>query len=62
MVTFPVPCDDAKKLQAELFDRHRIEIPAVVVGDRVCLRLSVQAYVTEDDCDQLVDALEVVLA
>lgn len=59
MITFPVPFGgDVKALQADLFERHQIEIPAVEVGGRACLRLSVQGYVTEDDCERLVSALE----
>lgn len=62
MLAFPVPVADAASLQRDLFDRHRIEIPAVEVGGRPCLRLSVQAYVTEQDCHRLIDALDAVTA
>ena len=57
MVAFAVPHDDAKSLQQELRDRHRIEIPVREVNGRTLVRLSVQGYTTEDDCGRLVEAL-----
>jgi isopenicillin-N epimerase len=44
-------------LKKTLYDRHRIEIPVIPWRDRVFLRVSVQAYNTEADIDQLIDAL-----
>jgi isopenicillin-N epimerase len=57
MVAFEVPHDDAGSLQRELRDRHRIEIPVHEVEGRTLVRLSVQGYTTEKDCERLFAAL-----
>jgi isopenicillin-N epimerase len=58
MVAFPAPPADADALQRALWERFRVEIPVREVQGRVLVRLSVQAYVKEEDCERLVDALE----
>lgn len=59
MVSFPFAHPDAAALQRMLMERFRVEIPAIEAGPGgVLLRLSVQAYVTERDCDRLLDALD----
>jgi isopenicillin-N epimerase len=57
MVALPVPHDDPERLKHDLRDEHRIEIPVHAVDGRTLVRLSVQGYVTEEDCERLVDAL-----
>jgi isopenicillin-N epimerase len=51
------PGVDAPALQARLWERHRIEIPAIQWRGRAFLRLSVQGYVTDDDLDRFAAAL-----
>jgi isopenicillin-N epimerase len=58
MVAVPVPHADAERLQHQLRERYRIEIPVRQVGGRVLVRLSVQGYTTEEECERLVDALD----
>ena len=48
---------DALALKARLWERHRIEIPAVQWRGRSFLRLSVQGYVTDDDLNRFAGAL-----
>jgi isopenicillin-N epimerase len=57
MVAFPVPHADAEALQKALRKDFRIEIPVHETDGRVLVRLSVQAYVTDEDCARLVEAL-----
>jgi selenocysteine lyase/cysteine desulfurase len=52
-----VPHDEPERLKQDLRDEHRIEIPVHAVDGRTLVRLSVQGYVTEEDCERLVDAL-----
>jgi selenocysteine lyase/cysteine desulfurase len=40
-----------------LWQRHRIEIPGESFYDLSLLRLSVQAYTRDVDCERLVEAL-----
>lgn len=61
MVAFPVSAPEAAELQAALFDRFRIEIPVHRVDGRILVRLSVQAYTTDEDCDRLVEAMTTLL-
>jgi isopenicillin-N epimerase len=56
MVSFAVPFPDAEGLAATLRE-HGIEIPTCRVGERTLVRLSLQAYNTEDDAGRLVSAL-----
>ncbi len=56
MVSFAVPFDDTEGLAATLRE-HGIEIPTCRVGERTLVRLSLQAYNTEDDAGRLVSAL-----
>jgi isopenicillin-N epimerase len=57
MVVIPVPPADQRELQRRLLDESRIEIPATTHAGRLFVRLSVQAYTTEADCDALLAAL-----
>ncbi|MRS03219.1 aminotransferase class V-fold PLP-dependent enzyme, partial [bacterium] len=59
MVTLPVPDNyPAAELKLRLMDDYKIEIPVIEWGNRLFLRLSVQAYNTQQDLDRLVQALE----
>jgi isopenicillin-N epimerase len=57
MVVIPVPPADQRELQRRLLEEFRIEIPATTHAGRLFVRLSVQAYTTETDCDALLAAL-----
>jgi len=62
MVVIPAPQVDANELQARLLGEFRIEIPVTGHGGRQFVRLSVQGYNTESDCEALVAALRRLLA
>lgn len=53
----PIKTDNPARLQRVLFERYKIEIPIMVHGDRVFIRFSTQAYVTQSNLDALFDAL-----
>jgi len=57
MASFSIPCADPAGVQRHLWQRHRIEIPGEMLYDLSLLRLSVQAYTRESDCERLVAAL-----
>lgn len=57
MVSMEVPATDHFKLQSDLHNEFRIEIPAVPWKGRVFLRLSVQCYNTQAEMDLLIDAV-----
>ncbi|MBU6257985.1 MAG: aminotransferase class V-fold PLP-dependent enzyme [Burkholderiales bacterium] len=57
MVALPVRCGDAAALQRHLFERHRIEVPVTRHGERVLVRISVQAYNEASDLAALEAAL-----
>jgi isopenicillin-N epimerase len=57
MVAVRLPDADARGLHERLWREHRIEIPVESLHGHTLLRLSVQAYTTESDCDRLVAAL-----
>jgi isopenicillin-N epimerase len=50
------PCDPLA-LQAELFERFRVEVPGILWNDRPLLRVAIQGYNTEMDVDALMAAL-----
>ena len=56
MVAIPVPAQDPERLRQRLFEESRIEIPVTTHGDRVFVRLSVQAYNTPEDIARLLAA------
>ena len=57
MAAFSIPCPDPDDVRRYLWQRHRIEIPGETFYDLSLLRLSVQAYTREVDCERLVEAL-----
>ena len=58
MASLPLPTDDGEGLNARLYDEHRIEIPIVRWKGQWLIRISIQAYNTEDDITALVQALK----
>jgi len=48
-------------VQRMLWEQSRIEIPVERIGELTVVRMSVQAYVTDEDCQALVDALAMIL-
>lgn len=61
MVTLPLPPCKPLEVKARLIHEFHIEIPIVVWQDRPYIRVSVQAYNTQQDIDRLVDALQKIL-
>jgi aspartate aminotransferase-like enzyme len=57
MIVFSVAHPEPRRLQAELRDRYRIEIPVFSVDGVSTMRISVQAYAREEHCERLIDAL-----
>ncbi len=57
MTAFSIPCTDPEGVRRYLWERRRIEIPGEMFYDLSLLRLSVQAYTRESDCEHLVEAL-----
>ncbi len=62
IASVPVPISDPLPLKKELFERYRIEIPVFKLRDQVYLRLSTQAYVSQEDIDYLIQALQEIKA
>ncbi len=58
MASAPLPIQkDLKSFKARLYDRHRVEVPCVQWQDRQFVRISIQAYNSEEDVDALLAAL-----
>jgi len=53
---------DAQRLKDTLLERYRIEIPVTSHKGALFIRLSVQAYNTQQDLDALVDAVREIFA
>jgi len=67
MVTVPLPPIDTTKdafgrvlLQARLMDEFKIEVPIFVWNGKPYIRVSIQAYNTQEDVERLVEALEII--
>lgn len=58
IASVPLPIDDPMPLKKELFEKYKIEIPVFKLRDQVYLRLSTQAYVSQEDVDALIEALK----
>jgi isopenicillin-N epimerase len=57
MVSAYLDIDSPHALQGDLWDAHRIEIPVDELGGAPLIRLSVQAYTSEPECELLVAAV-----
>jgi isopenicillin-N epimerase len=58
MAIAPIPVQaDLAALKARLWEKYRIEIPLVNWHGQHFVRISVQAYTTQQDLDTLVEAL-----
>ncbi|MFC2099486.1 hypothetical protein ACFLSF_01470 [Candidatus Bipolaricaulota bacterium] len=58
MAGLPLSTADGAALKVRLYDEHRVEIPIVKWKDCWLMRVSIQAYNSEQDVDALVAALE----
>lgn len=58
IASVPLPISDPAPLKKELYEKYKIEIPVFKLRNQVYLRLSTQAYVTQEDVDALLDALK----
>lgn len=58
MAIAPLPAGiDSAALKSRLYDEHKVEVPLTQWQDRNFLRISVQAYNTQDDIEALVGGL-----
>jgi len=57
----PLPKVDLAVLKKRLYDEYKVEIPLIQWENRHFIRISVQAYNSQEDIDTLVGALEVLL-
>lgn len=62
MVTLPLPPCNAEQLKMKLYDEYRIEVPIVVWRAQPHVRVSLQAYNTQAEVAQLVQALRQLIA
>ncbi|MFT6283491.1 MAG: isopenicillin-N epimerase, partial [Salibacteraceae bacterium] len=53
----PVNISSVAELKNTLFQKYKIEIPVFQLSDMVFMRLSAQAYVSQEDVDYLKDAI-----
>jgi isopenicillin-N epimerase len=61
MASVPLPPGDARALQNELWQKHRIEVPVVDHNGERSIRVSCHLYNDRSDVDVLVDALSALL-
>lgn len=57
MFALPLPACDGPRLQADMYDRHRVEVPVMRWRERPLLRVSIQAYNSPADLRRLHEAL-----
>lgn len=64
MATMPLPVqpEDWVSFKTRLYDEFRVEIPIILWGGRVFLRVSAQGYTTRADMDALIAALDTMLS
>jgi isopenicillin-N epimerase len=62
MAIAPLPqMDTLNQFQAQLYEDYNLEIPCIDWHDQQFIRVSVQGYNTQEDIDQLIQALEKLL-
>jgi isopenicillin-N epimerase len=61
MVTIPLPPCDTKRVKAQLYDEFGVEAPLVEWQGKPFIRVSIQAYNTQEDVERLLAALPRVL-
>ncbi len=61
MLALPLPPCDAAQLKARLYDKFHIEVPIVVWRDQPHIRISIQAYNSQEDVERLLQALAIML-
>ncbi|MDD3179889.1 MAG: aminotransferase class V-fold PLP-dependent enzyme [Opitutaceae bacterium] len=61
MASLPLPPVDGPRLQAQLYEQYRVEVPVIEWQGRSLLRVSIQGYNTPRDVERLVAALRVLL-
>ena len=60
MCSSPIRTSQPQALQRRLFEEFHIEVPVMVHGPHTFLRLSTQAYNSQEDIDRLITAMETV--
>lgn len=61
MFSIPIHTSEPEKLQRDLFEAYKIEIPVMRHGNDVYLRYSIQVFNTQKDLDTLYDALKEII-
>ena len=61
MATVPLPPCDGPRLQTDLYEKYRIEVPVMEWQGRPYLRISIAAYNTPQDIERLTGALRALL-
>ena len=62
MCSMLINTPEPEKLQRLLFEKYHIEIPVMRQDDRVFIRYSINAFNTQNDLDQLYNALSEIIA
>jgi isopenicillin-N epimerase len=57
----PLPPSDLTTLKSRLYDEYKIEVPLTEWQDKQFIRISVQAYNSQEDVNALVEALRILL-
>ena len=57
MLSLQIRTKEPEKLQKHLFSNYKIEIPLMRLDDKVFIRYSINAFNSQDDLDQLYDAI-----
>jgi isopenicillin-N epimerase len=57
----PLPASDLAVLKVRLYDQYKIEVPLIDWQGRHFLRISIQAYNSQQDVDALIAALKALL-
>ena len=60
MISIPVQADDMAGKFRQLYEDWKVVVAGSEIGGQACLRLSVQGYNTEEECERLVTALAAV--